>query len=149
MPRLLASRARLLLASLWAGSTWTLGYLVAPTLFGALPDRVLAGTLAAAMFHNGAWLSIGCALLMLALLWRAPELGARRATLLGLVAAMLVCTLAGHFGLQPQMAALREAAGPGGVLASAAKTQFGLLHGVASVIYLMQSVLAGFLIVKQ
>ncbi len=144
------SRTRLLVATLWAGSLWSVGYLVAPTLFATLADRVLAGTVAASIFRSAAWLSIVCAALMLALLWRAKELDAKkRRTLLGLVGAMLVCTLVVNLGLQPQMAALREAAGPGGVLESAAKTQFGILHGVSSVIYLIQSVLAGFLIVKQ
>ena len=38
------------------------------------------------------------------------------------------------------MAALREAA-PGGALSGAARMQFGMLHGVASGLYLLQSVL--------
>ena len=145
------TRARLFITTLWAGSLWTVGYLVAPTLFATLSDRVLAGTVAASMFRSEAWLSIFCAVLLLALLkWGAPELDrARRRTLLVLVMVMLLCTLVVHFGLQPSMAALRKAAGPGGVTISAAKTWFGVLHGVSSLIYLIQSVLAGFLIWKQ
>ena len=148
---MLLTRARLLLATLWAGSLWTVGYLVAPTLFGTLDDRVLAGTVAASMFRSEAWLSIACALALLALLrWGSPGLELKRRRSLALVAlAILFCTLISHFGLQPQMAALREAAGPAGVMASDAKTQFGILHGVASVIYLLQSVLAGVLIARQ
>ena len=148
---MLQQRARLYLITLWAGSLWTVGYLVAPTLFATLSDRVLAGTVAASMFRSQAWLSIACALLLAAMLqWGARELDAgRRRTLLMAVGVMLLCTVVIHFGLQPSMAALREAAGPGGVTISAAKTRFGILHGVSSLLYLVQSVLAGFLIWKQ
>ncbi len=143
------TRVRLLVATLWAGSLWTVGYLVAPTLFLTLSDRVLAGTVAASMFRSEAWLSIVCALVLLALLYSAKNLDARhRRSASVLALAMLSCTLVIHFGLQPVMAALREAAGPSGVMASAAKTEFGVLHGVSSVIYLVQSVLAGWLVAK-
>ncbi|MDP9109581.1 MAG: DUF4149 domain-containing protein, partial [Pseudomonadota bacterium] len=40
-----------LLVVLWTGSLWTIGYLVAPTLFLTLPDSMLAGTIAARMFR--------------------------------------------------------------------------------------------------
>jgi len=137
---------RCLIAALWAGSLWTVGYLVAPTLFATLSDRVLAGTVAASMFRSQAWLSIACAMLLLVLLrFGVPD---RRRTLLALALAMLFCTLVVHFGLQPMMGALREAAGPGGVLESAAKSRFGMLHGISSVIYLVQSGLAGVLVWK-
>jgi hypothetical protein len=56
--------------------------------------------------------------------------------------------MVGYFGLQPWMAALRETAGPSGVMEGATRTQFGILHGVASLIYLFQSVLALVLVLK-
>jgi hypothetical protein len=139
-------RIRCLLAALWAGSLWTSGYLVAPTLFATLADRVLAGTVAASMFRSQAWLSIACALLLLLLLrFGAPQ---KQRTLLVLVLAMLACTLVVHVGLQPMMAALREAAGPGGVMESSARTRFGVLHGISSLIFMLQSVLGGVLVWK-
>ncbi len=143
---MLLVRARRCLLTLWAGSLWTVGYLVAPTLFATLADRVQAGTVAASMFRSEAWLSIGCALMMLGLLqWGAHELDAgRRRTSLLIVLAMLLCTLLVHFGLRPMMAALREAAGSGPL-----PTRFGMLHGVSSALYLIQSLLAGALIWKQ
>ncbi|MET3131320.1 hypothetical protein AAKU55_001579 [Oxalobacteraceae bacterium GrIS 1.11] len=144
-------RARVLVATLWAGNLWTIGYVVAPTLFATLADRVLAGTVAGSMFRTGAWLSILFALLMLALLRAdAKNLPApRRRMLCGIVLAMLVVTLINYFGIQPVVAALREAAGPGGIDASPFKRQFGLLHGASMLLYLMQSVLAACLIWKQ
>ena len=83
---MLLARFRLLVATLWAGSLWAIGYLAAPTLFATLADRALAGTIAASLFNNLAWLSIGCALVMLVLIWvsrarrRPGSSPARRAT---------------------------------------------------------------------
>jgi len=143
------ARARSLLIALWAGSLWTVGYLVAPTLFATLSDRILAGTIAGAMFRSEAWLSLVCGLLLLVLLRAGADLEPRQRRSMTVIAlAMVVCTLVSHLGITPFMTALREAAGPGGVMASDDKTRFGILHGVSSVIYLVQSVLAGMLIWK-
>jgi hypothetical protein len=142
------SRMRCLIAALWAGSLWTVGYLVAPTLFATLSDRVLAGTVAASMFRSQAWLSIACAALLLVLLQMKMDEPAPRRTLLVLALAILLGTLVVHFGLQPMMGALREAAGSGGVMESAQKSRFGMLHGISSMVYLVQSVLAGVLVWK-
>ncbi len=54
----------------------------------------------------------------------------------------------GYFGLQPFMATIREAAAATGGMGDDAKMQFGLLHGAASAIYLLQSLLGGWLLVK-
>ncbi|KQV85218.1 hypothetical protein ASD15_05990 [Massilia sp. Root351] len=144
-------KVRLLVAVLWAGCLWAVGYLVAPTLFATLGDRVLAGTIAGSMFHAMALLSLGCGLAMLLLLWRATPGwdGQRRRTVLAIIVLMVMCTVVSHFGLQPMMAELRAAAGPSGVMESAAKGRFGMLHGVSSGIYLIQSLLAGWLVLKQ
>ena len=134
-----------LIAALWVGSLWTVGYLVAPTLFATLSDTVLAGTIAGKIFRVEAWLSVACSVLLFALnKFGLPQSPSQR-RILRLVGAMLACTLAGYFGLQPTMAALREAA-PAGVLSGAARTQFGILHGVASVLYLAQSLLGALLL---
>jgi hypothetical protein len=138
---MLIPSARLLLATLWCGSLWTVGYLVAPTLFATLSDRVLAGTIAGSLFRIEAWLSVGAALALIAL-DRAASSGARLARKrFLLIIGMLACSLIGYFGLHPLMAALRESAGPGGVMASDARTQFGILHGVSSALYLVESLL--------
>jgi hypothetical protein len=145
-----AARLRLLLVTAWVGSLWTVGYIVAPTLFSMLSDRVLAGTIAGRLFRTEAWISLVCALLLAGLLSLATrELSpVQRKTLLILVGAMLACTLIGYFGLNPMMAALRETAGPGGVMASESRMQFGILHGISSALYLVQSLLGAWLIFK-
>ena len=144
----IVARARVLLVTIWAGSIWTIGYLVAPMLFATLADRVLAGTIAGSLFRAGAYLSLCCAALLLALLWF-DRTWSQRTAALRLVMAMLICVLIGYFSLQPWMAALREAAGPGGVMEGATRMQFGMLHGVSSLIYLVQSGLAVALVLKK
>ena len=145
-------RLGLLIATLWVGSLWTVGYLVAPTLFATLADRALAGTIAGSVFRAEAWLSLACAAGLLLLLRRAPAIfpDARRTgrwSPLWLVIAMALCTLIGYFGLQPFMAAIREAAA-GREMTGDAGLYFGLLHGAASVIYLLQSLLGVALVLK-
>ena len=144
------SRVRFLVATLWAGSLWTVGFVVAPSLFATLSDRMLAGTIAGSLFRVEAWLSIACALILLALLqWGAGALEPKRRRLLGaLVLAMLVCTLVSYFGITPLMAELRAQA-PSGVMDEAMRSRFGMLHGVSTLIFGVQSLLAGVLIWKQ
>jgi hypothetical protein len=140
------ARARLLLTALWAGSLWTVGYLVAPTLFATLPDRILAGTIAGSLFRAEAWLSVVCGLMLLVLqMLHDRQVRTRGVQLIGL---MLACTLIGYFSLHPFMAALREAAGPAGVAASSANLQFGILHGISSGLYLIESLLGAVLMLN-
>lgn len=144
------SRLRILVATLWAGSLWTIGFVVAPTLFATLSDRVLAGNIAGSMFRAEAWLSIACAVILLALLqWAPGVLEPKRRRLLGaLVLSMLVCALVSHFGITPLMAELKAQA-PSGIMDDAMRSRFGMLHGVSTLVFAVQSLLAGILIWKQ
>jgi len=144
------TRIRILVATLWAGSLWTIGFVVAPTLFGTLSDRVLAGNIAGSMFRAEAWLSIVCALILLALLqWAPGVLQPKRRRLLGaLVLSMLVCALVSHFGITPLMSELKAQA-PSGIMDDAMRSRFGMLHGVSTLVFAVQSLLAGILIWKQ
>ncbi|OHV96442.1 membrane protein [Janthinobacterium lividum] len=149
---MMLARVRFLVATLWAGSLWTIGFIVAPTLFATLSDRVLAGNIAGSMFRAEAWLSIACALVLLALLqWGAGALELKRRRLLAaLVLAMLVCALLSHFGISPLMAELKaQAQGSSGIMDEAMRSRFGMLHGVSTLIFAVQSLLAGVLIWKQ
>lgn len=147
--RMLAAPVRLLIATLWVGSLWTIGYLAAPTLFATLSDKTLAGTIAGSLFRTGAWLSVFCSAMLLILLsFDSNDIDRKqRKTCQRLIVVMLVCTLVGYFGLHPFMAGLREAAGSNGMTPDA-RMQFGILHGISSVIYLIQSLLGMALILK-
>lgn len=142
-------RARLLIATLWVGSAWTIGYVVAPALFATLADRMLAGTIAGSLFRIEAWLSVACALVLSGMQFLQPVAGSARQNKIftGLVLGMLACTLIGYFGLQPMMAALRAEAG-GAVMEGAMRTRFGILHGIASGFYLLQSLLGVALLLR-
>ncbi|WP_211441629.1 DUF4149 domain-containing protein [Collimonas humicola] len=144
-------RCRLLVATLWVGSLWTIGGLVAPVLFATLADRALAGTIAGNLFRIEAWLTVACGVLLILLFsYRTHDDSAPlRKTLLRFTLLMLACTVVGYFCLQPFMASLREAAAQaGGVMSDSARTQFGILHGVSSGIYLIQGLLGVGLILK-
>lgn len=144
----LLPRLRIVLVTFWVGSLWTVGYLVAPVLFATLADRTLAGTLAGAVFRTQAWISLACGAMLLALVWADKE-NLSRSLLIKLVIGMLACTLIGYFGLQPSMAELRAiAAESGGIMDEAMRSRFGWLHGAASAIYLLQSLLAVGLVLK-
>lgn len=60
--------------TLWVGSLWAVGYIVAPLLFARLPDRALAGMMAGKLFTLVAYVGIGCALYLL--LYRLTRFGA-------------------------------------------------------------------------
>jgi hypothetical protein len=142
------ANARLLLAALWAGSVWAVSYLAAPSAFAVL-DSTQAGNVVGIMLTRSAWLAIALAVLLGLLVARAADLDARRKRwLYGLVAAMLACSLIVYLGLQPMMAAIREAAGPAGVRASPQWGTFAALHGVSQVLYLAESILGAILVVK-
>jgi hypothetical protein len=130
------NRARLLIVTGWVGSLWTIGYLVAPTLFKTLADTALAGTIAGQLFMVEAWFSIICGLVLIAIALY------QRQKLPSLVLGMMLCTILGYFVLHPYMAGLRAQ----GLTNPDVKWEFGVLHGISSGIYLMQSVLGAMLV---
>jgi hypothetical protein len=133
---------------LWVGSLLTIGYAVAPVLFTML-DRPTAGSVAAQLFRIEGYLGCvsGVVLLMLANRFaRRGDAAYRRVR--WLVAGMLVCVLVGYFALQPFMNALRIAAMEAGteLAQSPYAARFGMLHGVSSLFYLVESVLGLWLV---
>ena len=127
--------------TLWIGGLWAIGYIVAPTLFHALADRALAGAIAGRLFTLIAYIGIACAAYLL--LFRLVRFGGAcfRHGIFWIVLAMLVLTLAGEFGVQPILASLKDQALPKEVMESVFRDRFAAWHGVASVLYLIQSVL--------
>jgi hypothetical protein len=142
------SGARLLVAALWAGALWVLGYIAAPAVF-SIAGGALAGDIVGVFLRRMAWISIACAALMLVLVRLSPDLErGRRRYLNLLVLAMLACALVMFVGLQPAMAQMREAAGPLGIRASPLWTRFAVMHGVSQLFHLIESVLAALLVLK-
>lgn len=132
-------RAKLLITTAWVGSLWTIGYLVAPTLFNFLQNTPLAGTIAGQLFFVEACFSIVCALLLSGISlhqYKRPP---------WMVLGMLLCTLIGYFALHPYMANLRSL----GLTNPDIKWRFGVLHMISSGIYLIQSGLGAMLVLEQ
>jgi hypothetical protein len=135
LPAIVFAVERILL-TLWVGSLWVTGFMVAPLLFAVLDDRALAGTLAGKLFSITAYVGLVCGSMLLALNtanyralnWRAMVL-----------AGMLLLIVIGQFVLTPMIAGLREQ----GLSAS---PRFGQLHGMASVLFIITS-LCGLLLV--
>jgi hypothetical protein len=143
---MLATRARLLLAALWAGSLWTIGYVLAPALF--LHDGATAGAVVGVLLRAEVWVCVGCGVLLRLMVKFSPMEPERKRTLYRVIVTMMICALVIYFGLQPMMAKLKEAAGAGGLAGTPQARQFGLLHGASQLVYLVESVLAGVLLVK-
>ncbi|ABB08032.1 MULTISPECIES: DUF4149 domain-containing protein [Burkholderia] len=137
-----------LLSAVWVGSLLTIGYAVAPVLFKTL-ERMTAGSVAAQLFRIEAILGVVCGVLLLALSNQQVRRGSNEyRRVRWVVAAMVVCVLVGYFALQPFMNALRVAAMDAGtdIANSPYASRFGMLHGVSSVFYLVESVLGLMLI---
>ncbi|KVL16708.1 DUF4149 domain-containing protein [Burkholderia sp. MSMB1826] len=137
-----------LLSAVWVGSLLTIGYAVAPVLFKTL-ERMTAGSVAAQLFRIEAILGVVCGVLLLALSNQQVRRGiSEYRRVRWIVAAMVVCVLVGYFALQPFMNALRVAAMDAGtdIANSPYASRFGMLHGVSSVFYLVESVLGLMLI---
>lgn len=120
--------------TLWVGSMWAIGYIAAPVLFSVLDDRTLAGTLAGQMFSIVSYLGLGCGVLLLGSYWLGRAESSVRAWRVWAIIFMLLIISIGQFGLTPLMAELR-AAGLSGETAQ----QFGRLHGIASILFLINS----------
>jgi hypothetical protein len=140
----LFQRLFLLIAGLWVGSLFTVGYLVVPTIFNALQDRQVAGMIAAAIFQAEAYVSV---LVCVTLLLMANNLIKRNIehyrSIRWVILILLLISALTCFGFIPYMDALRQEALLLGVpvMASPSASLFGRLHGISSGLFLMQSLL--------
>jgi hypothetical protein len=128
------------LLTLWVGGMWAIGYIVAPILFNVLDDRQLAGMIAGHTFTAMSYVGLACgSLLLIGSAYSRGWKHWRHAVLL----LMLVVVCVGQFVLQPMMAELKAA---GIAEGTAAAVTFGKLHGVASILFLINS-LSGLILV--
>lgn len=134
---------QLLVAAVWCGALWTIGYMVAPGLFAWAPDRTVAGTLAGRFFGVVGWLGLGAGLLLIGLTAARRRL---RSGFAACAAAMWLCALALTVWIQPQAAqarALRASQDQrdAAIGAMPVSTAFARWHAISSGVYLMQSLL--------
>ena len=127
---LLPAAERILL-TLWVGSLWVAGFVVAPLLFAELDSRAQAGSVAGSLFTLTSYIGLVCGSLLLlvngtvfrCINWR-----------LVVIVCMLLLVAVGQFVITPMVADLR-------VQGLTGTPRFGQLHGVASVLFIITSVL--------
>ena len=123
---------------------WSVGYIVAPTLFAMLEDRALAGAVAGQLFTIMSYLGLVAAtVLFSAQLYYAEHVWHRNWRVWVLLLMVLLIVI-GQFYLQPLMAELKTA---GLIEGSDNARRFGQLHGAAAVLFLINSLLGLGLIV--
>jgi len=106
--RALTQRLPALVAAIWWVSLTVVGFLVVPLLFRHLPTPAMAGQMAAHLFTAQTWVSIACAVLLLAFsrshLRTAPLVDAAIVfVILGLLMALVV-----EFGIAPRIVARQD-----------------------------------------
>ena len=133
-----------LIAGLWVGGLLTIGFLVVPILFSSLGDRQVAGMVAANLFKLTAYISVLTSIILMLMANHFVRLGrsyyrVSRWILLG----MLACAISAAFIIIPWMNSLRDQALYLGlsVRESTYAVLFSRLHGVSSVIYMLQTLL--------
>jgi hypothetical protein len=116
-------RLRALLSGLWLGLVLCVAGVAAPSAFAVLP-RADAGLVVGKVFALEAGISLALAMLLILIDRRLTRDHPKVITAeLMLAALALFCTIAGYYGLQPQMQAAR--AGQGAL-------SFGALHAISS-----------------
>ena len=131
------TRGAALLAGLWAGVLLCIGLLAAPAGFATLAASD-AGRVTGRMLAQEALLS----LVLVAVLFLVERRRARHGAAAGrgsvlttdilLLMGVLFCTVAGHYAVQPMMAAARAGQGP---------WSFGALHAVSAAFYGLKTLL--------
>jgi len=126
-----------LLAGMWAGVLACIAALAAPAAFAILPSAD-AGRVVGRMLSQEAYFSLGMACVLFAI----ERLRSQRAADAGtgsvfsanlvLLVGSVFCTVAGHFALQPMMAAARVGQG---------LWSFGALHAVSGGLFAVKGLL--------
>jgi len=135
---------RVLLA-LWVGGLWVTGLVVAPVLFRSY-ERMVAGEIAGRLFAAVSLLGMVCGALLLAFAVARARQRVWRDWRVGVLAMMLIITVIGEFGLAARMRELKELMILPPV-APAVLAEFGRLHGIASLLFLMNSALGLVLVI--
>lgn len=128
-----------ILLTIWVGGMWAIGYIVTPVLFQML-DKPVAGNVAGQLFSIVSYIGIFSAIALIINIVVQGGFDKRHWQLLTLIA-MLILVIIGQFVLQPMMVEIKAAG-----ISETNKAQFGRLHGIASVLFLINS-LAGLALV--
>jgi len=126
--------AERIMLTLWVGGLWVIGYMAVPMLFSTLDDRKLAGSIAGDFFHVMNYIGLVCGvLLLISVITRL-----RKSWQLWALLAMLALVCVNEFTVQPLIQELKLL---GIAEGSPAQTEFRRLHGLASVLYMITSLI--------
>ena len=144
-----AQQLFVLIAGLWVGSILAVGYLVAPAIFHTLTDRQVAGMVAGSVFKAESYLSIIVCIALMVLANLLVTRGLAQYKMIRLILlGMLICAAAASFVMIPWLDTLRDQALLEGmpVMLSPSADLFRKLHGVSSILFLLQSALGIYLV---
>jgi len=143
----MAYRLSLIIITLWVGALWMSG-ISAYVLFDSLQDKQMAGMLAGKLFSVVSYIGLGSAFYLL--IHRVLQYGtaALKQGFFWAVLVMLLLVLAGHFGIQPILEGLKEQALPADVMQTVFADRFRNWHGIASMAYIFECLLALVLVLK-
>ncbi len=127
-----------ILLTLWIGGMWSVGYIVAPTLFALIDDRGLAGAVAGQLFTIMSYIGLLAATVLISAQCYRAEMIWHHNWRIWVLLLMLLLIAIGEFYLQPLMAELKSAGISEG---SDNARRFGQLHGIAAVLFLVNSLL--------
>lgn len=131
-----------ILLTLWVGGMWAIGYVVAPVLFSML-EKTVAGNVAGQLFTIMSYIGLVCgSLLLIGVVSRFGSLVTQH-WVFWVLLVMLVIVLVAQFVLQPMMAELKATG-----ITDLNRSEFGRLHGIASVMFLINSLLGLALVVS-
>jgi len=136
---------QILLSSLWTGGAIITGYLAVPVIFSTLrPKTDLAGTIAGNIFIVMSWvgLAVGLLLIITFLMQAGIKILTKRRSILVLVSMALIAI--NHFIIHPQVVVARAQRVGGNTEAA---TTFAWLHGGASLLFLVVSILGIWLLI--
>lgn len=143
----MAYRLSLIIVTLWAGALWSTG-ISAYVLFDSLQDKQMAGMLAGKLFTVVTYIGMGSALYLLINRLMQNGTAALKQSFFWAVFVMLLLVLAGHFGIQPILESLKTQALPADVMQSVFADRFRNWHGIASIAYLVECLLALVMVLK-
>ena len=144
MTHLRTQRIFNILSGLWVGSFITVGFLVVPVLFSTLGDRQVAGMVAALLFKATAYIGVALSGFLMVMANHLVRQGHHHYTLIRwILLGMLACVIGAAFIIIPWMNSLRDQALYAGlaIRESSNAMLFGRLHGVSSVLFMIQSAL--------
>jgi MFS family permease len=129
----------------WIGGIWATGYLVVPVIFKSLENKSVAGQVAGNIFTVMSWAGLASALVLVLCYWFVDRSRWRYAVLL----LMFFLVLVNLFVLTPQIDAIRESVGTALQSGSEIYRRFAMLHGIASGLFLVVSLLGLLLVIRQ